>query len=119
MRNDPPDTSPPAAAPEPGRSAALADAGFVCGLGGLIALSLAYAFGVARWIPGLEGPAAFLLVGAFPLALAGIRLSVAGRRSPARHGLASASALLSLAVMIAALLGIGWLALGWWECSCV
>jgi hypothetical protein len=86
--------------------AGLAIAGFLCGLGSIIALILAFIFGVGA-VPGFSSSeGALLLVATFPVALVGIILSYLGRQSTSRRGLASAGMILSVTTMDLSFLGV-------------
>jgi hypothetical protein len=80
--------------------------GFRFGVMSLLALLVAFSLGIVRWPPGLEGPAAIILVCTFPVSIVGSLLSYVGRSSRARRGLAVAGLVLSL-LAVFVILGVG------------
>jgi hypothetical protein len=75
----------------------------------LLALLVAFSFGMVRWPAGLEGPAAIIVVCTFPVSIVGTLLSYAGSVSRARRGLAVAGLVLSL-LAVFVIVGVGILA---------
>lgn len=112
-----PPLSPEVPTAQPDRGAGLALAGFLCSLTSLIAAVLAGIFASGAVAGLTSGEGVLLLVAAFPVALVGLILSVLGRHSTSRRGLAIAGAVLSPIFLVFLFVAVLVIYLSWTSCS--
>ena len=105
----------PVTQPDPRSRVALA--GFLCSLG-VIAASTLTVFAAYDAVPGMSsGEGVLLAIALFPLALVGTVLSVLGRTSTSRRGLAIAGLLFCLVYFVLLVLGAIVLYMLWSACA--